>query len=190
MNCELTPTRFAPPRRAAQVVVLSGSLPQGTPADYYATLLDGFQGRAILDVRGPELLAALPHRPWLVKPNREELGKTVGRTLLAHEEIVAAMRAVQAQGARNVAVTHGPAEVLLLTESGDVQRFVPPRIPTVVNPIGSGDSFAAGAAVSAARDDDPIHAVKLGIAAAAANVETLLPARWAPGRVEALLQSF
>ena len=43
----------------AEMVVLSGSLPQGTPADFYRRLLEQTPGRAVLDVRGPELLAAL-----------------------------------------------------------------------------------------------------------------------------------
>ena len=61
---------YAEEAAAAEAVVLIGSLPEGTPSGLYRDLLARTPGRAVLDARGPELLEALPGKPFLVKPNR------------------------------------------------------------------------------------------------------------------------
>jgi 1-phosphofructokinase family hexose kinase len=171
---------------AATVVVLSGSLPAETPHEYYASLLQAYQGKIVLDARGAELLAALPIKPWFVKPNRAELAKTSSFAISSAHDLLHAMRELNQAGAEWVAVSAG-AEALWLTSQEEIYRFHPPRLDKVINPIGSGDSLAAGIALGAALGWSAVESVRLGIAAAAANAETLLPARWEPGRVIELL---
>jgi len=62
--------------KAASVVVLTGSLPVGTPPTFYHDLAAPLRVPLILDLRGPELLHVLPLQPLVVKPNREELAQT------------------------------------------------------------------------------------------------------------------
>lgn len=160
-------------------VVLTGSLPQGTPHDFYSKLLSYVHAPAILDVRGAELLAALPHHPLVVKPNREELGLTVGRTLQTDTDVWQAMAELQELGAQWVIVTDGPNEVLVSSATRDQPgrwRFQPPHVD-LVNPIGCGDCFTAGLADALQRGDDMLDAIRFGIAAAAYNATQLLPAR-------------
>jgi len=60
----------------ADTLVLSGSVPPSLPGDIYARIagIAGEKGaRLIVDAAGKLLLSALPYRPFLVKPNREEL---------------------------------------------------------------------------------------------------------------------
>ncbi|MCA9074071.1 MAG: bifunctional hydroxymethylpyrimidine kinase/phosphomethylpyrimidine kinase [Planctomycetaceae bacterium] len=163
----------------ADLCVLTGSLPevegQGKPTDLYARLMTA-SPRVILDVRGPELKAALPHRPLLVKPNREELGMTCGRVLRTDEEALNAMRELNAGGADWVLVTNGTDDVLLTNKSA-VWRFSVPSVE-VRNPIGCGDCLAAGIAVALSDGTDMIEAVRFGIAAAAQNATDILPARF------------
>ncbi|MFM9962925.1 MAG: 1-phosphofructokinase family hexose kinase [Planctomycetaceae bacterium] len=156
-------------------VILTGSLPTGTPSDFYATLLNRSRVPAILDVRGAELLAALPHRPLIVKPNREELAHTVGRELLADEDVWQAMSDLNARGAEWVVVTNGSREVFALN-NGERHCFKPPTV-RVVNPIGCGDCFTAGLAFALQRGSTILDAIRQGITAAAQNAEQLLPAR-------------
>ncbi|HEV3138440.1 MAG TPA: PfkB family carbohydrate kinase, partial [Pirellulales bacterium] len=58
-----------------------------------------------------------------------------------------------------------------------------------VNPIGSGDCLAAGIGWGLARGMEPLAAIRLGIAAAAENVQQLLPARLDPEKVLARTES-
>ena len=55
----------------SEFAVLTGSLPAGTPPTFYRSLLERTACPVVLDVRGPELLAALECKPRVVKPNRE-----------------------------------------------------------------------------------------------------------------------
>jgi 1-phosphofructokinase family hexose kinase len=172
---------FAEVARVADVVVLTGSLPDGAPTTYYRELLEKTVARVILDVRGPELLAALELRPWLVKPNREELARTVGRDLSEDCELVAAMREFNRRGAEWVVVTHG-SDAVWATTAGKTYRLQPPTVPAV-NPIGCGDAMCAGIAWSIERGDDPLIALRMGMAAAAENLAALFPCRLDPHRI-------
>jgi fructose-1-phosphate kinase PfkB-like protein len=134
------------------VVVLTGSLPASTPLTFYRDLLETTTARAVLDVRGPELLAALPCRPWLVKPNREELALTLGYALSNDRELTAAMQEINRRGAAWVVVTQGSAAVWATTVD-ETYRLEPPATP-VVNPIGCGDAMCAGIAWSIDHGDD------------------------------------
>lgn len=169
----------------AAAVVLSGSLPAGTPAGLYRELLDRTACPAILDARGAELLEALPRRPLLVKPNREELAKTVGHSLDDERQVIAAMESLRERGAAWVLVTDGARPALAIGPEGRF-RVVPPRMKRVVNPIGCGDCLAAGFAAGIAAGREPLDAFRLGFAAAADNCRTLLAGRLDRGRVAAL----
>lgn len=173
-------------------VILSGSLPliagRSSSRTLYREMLERLPAatRVILDARGPEMLDSLPLRPFLVKPNREELGLTVGRELSDEASLIAAMQEVNQRGAEWVLVTHGSREVWLSSVS-ELWRFTPPLI-TVVNAIGCGDCLTAGLTAALAKGEDLSAAVRFGIAAAGENAMQLLPARLDTVRVQALAE--
>ena len=169
---------YAEAASQAETVILTGSLPevegQGKSVELYRRLLDS-SPQSILDVRGPELVAALDRRPLLVKPNREELASTCGRTLSDEPAVLRAMNQLNESGAEWVLVTSGRGDVLL-TSLAASWRLVPFEVE-VVNPIGCGDCLAAGIAVALSEGADMVDAVRFGMAAAAQNATDLLPAR-------------
>lgn len=173
--------------QSAQFVVLSGSLPKGTPVNYYRDLLLHTPGKVILDARGRELIEALDARPFLVKPNREELAATVGRELRDDAGVLAAMRELNARGAEWVLVSQG-RYAIRLTSRVAAYELAPPAAE-VVNPIGCGDCLAAGIAWALERGAEPVEAVRIGMAAAADNLGQLLPARLDRQRVESMARS-
>jgi len=147
-------------------------------------LLAGFSGRILLDARGPELSAALEREPTLVKPNREELARTVGRELRSDAEVRTAADELHQRGAEWVLVTDGPNPAWL--SSREVRYRVEPLTGPVVNPIGCGDSLTAAIAWRLAAGDEMPEAVRAGIAAATVNMADLRPARLDRSRVESL----
>jgi 1-phosphofructokinase family hexose kinase len=160
----------------ADVVVLIGSLPTGTPDTLYRQLLEYTGCPVVLDFRGQGLLSVLDLAPYVVKPNREELAKTVEHSLDTDSELIAAMQSLNRRGAQWVVVTQG-AGAAWVSSLSEVYRVIPPAIDEVVNPIGSGDALAATIAW-ATRAGWPLpEAVRLGVAAAAQNVRQLLPCR-------------
>ena len=129
----------------------------------------------MLDIRGLELDAALPMRPYVVKPNREELARTVGRDFTSEQDLVAAMSELRDRGAEWVVVSQGAGPLLAVGPDGLIQIEIP-KID-VCNPIGCGDCLAAGIAAGIDRNLTMYESLKLGIRAAAENASVLLPAR-------------
>jgi tagatose 6-phosphate kinase len=169
----------------AAVVVIAGSLPVGTPPIVYRQLVERAPCPVVLDFRGDGLLGALHLKPLVVKPNREELGQTVGRPLHDDGELLDAMRSLNRRGAQWVVTTQGSGPVWVTSES-QTHRLDSLPIDDMVNPIGSGDSMAAAIAW-AIRDGRPIvEAVALGIAAAAENCRRLDTGRIDPAVVARL----
>ncbi|MCC7424929.1 MAG: hypothetical protein IT428_32055 [Planctomycetaceae bacterium] len=164
--------------RGATHAVLCGSLPAGTPADFYRRLMStgNRETQYILDCRGAELLEALPLHPLVVKPNLEELGRTGTAPLDTEASIWSAMRGLNERGAEWVVISQGGG-LLRVSSRTERYRVTPPRAEVVVNPIGCGDCLAAGIAWRLRDGGDVIDAVRFGVAAAFDNLGQLLPAR-------------
>ena len=165
-------------------VVLAGSLPVGTPGDFYARLVPRLRARGVrvaVDTSDTPLLtlaAGLPgSAPDLMKPNGEELGQIVGMDGIELERsaadgdftaIVAAARALCARGVGSVLVTLGGAGAILVDADG--AWFAAAPEVTVRSTVGAGDSALAGYLVAETRGEDPrarlARAVAYGAAAA------------------------
>jgi 1-phosphofructokinase family hexose kinase len=166
----------------AEVVVAIGSLPPGTPADFYRELLRHARGKVVLDARGPELLTALDARPFLVKPNRDELRRTLDRDLRDESAVLAAMRELNQRGAAWVVITDGGNPVLV--SAADRRYRLRPPAAEVVNPIGCGDCLAAGIAWATHHGREPLDAIRFGVAVAADKLGRVLPAELDPARID------
>ena len=173
---------YAEEAAKARVAVLAGSLPAGTPAQFYRELVQRTPCPMVLDFRGPGLLGVLDLRPLVVKPNREELGQTVGGGLDDDRRLLEAMRSLNARGAQWVVITQGAGPVWL-TSAAETYRFCPLPAEQIVNPIGSGDAMAAAIAWAIRAGRPMVEAVQLGMAAAAENLAHLETCRLDPARV-------
>lgn len=169
--------------KKAGVVVITGSLPEGTPRSYYRSMLERMRCPAVLDFRGEGLLSVLDLEPLVVKPNRQELSATIGRPIDTDDDLLAGIRALHKRGARWVVVTQGAGPVWVASDT-EVHRMMPLKLESPVNPIASGDAMA-GAIAWAVREGRAVpDAVRLGIAAAGQNARQLLPCRLNPATLE------
>lgn len=161
-------------RRLTQddVLVLAGSIPASLPDNIYEQILELLQPvgtRVVVDATGDLLLKVLKYRPFLIKPNHEELGEFFGRgPLLTEAEILAAAQKLQQQGARNVLVSRGANGALLLDENGKLYKQASPK-GTLVNSVGAGDSMVAGFLAGYLQTQDYDAALRLGVAAGSAS---------------------
>ncbi len=167
---------YAEEAAKAEVAVLIGSLPVGAPVSMYRDLVQKTPCPAVLDFRGQGLLSVLDLEPLVVKPNRDELARTVGQSLDNDRALIEAMRSLNGRGAQWVAITQGSGPVWLSSEAA-VYRLQPPPAEEVVNPIGCGDCMAAAIAWAVRDGRQMLDAVRFGIAAAAENLRDLLPCR-------------
>jgi len=155
-------------------VVGSGSLPPGTPEDFYARVARRVRemgGRAIVDTSEGPLQAAAEEGVYLLKPNMRELGQLAGHKLgdESTQEAVA-KDLVESGQAEVIVVSLGAAGALLASREGLV-RFRAPTVP-IRSKIGAGDSMVAAIVLALVRGQAVEEAVRLGVAAGAAAVMT------------------
>lgn len=149
------------------ILVLSGSIPAALPQDTYTRLLGIVNQKevlVILDAAGELLLSALPQRPFLVKPNIDELKDLFGEEVRPLE----GAKRLQVLGARNVIVSLGSKGAVLLTEEGDIHTCGTCN-GQVLNTVGSGDSMVAGFVAGYVKSKDYQYALELGSAAGSAT---------------------
>jgi fructose-1-phosphate kinase PfkB-like protein len=96
----------------------------------------------VVDAGGEALKGALSARPYLIKPNREELSEFVGRTLETEEDVIASARTALDMGAEMCLVSDGARPALLVT-SEFVLRGTPPSAAKG-SASGAGDAMLAG----------------------------------------------
>ena len=174
----------------AKVMVLSGSLTPGAPQDFYSFCINRATEHAvnaIVDAAGEPLRRALGARPLVAKPNRAELAKTLDSPIESDGALRDAMKRLVALGAAWCLVTEGK-EGAVVSDGDRFWRIRSPRV-NAINPIGSGDSLAAGLASAIARGQRLPEACRLAIACGAANAMTLLPGHVRPDDVAKLLET-
>ncbi|MGP8022296.1 MAG: 1-phosphofructokinase family hexose kinase [Limisphaerales bacterium] len=170
-----------------RAVVVSGTIVTGGPANLYfacTQLAENAGVLSVVDAQGVALVEALKAKPGLVKPNRAELAVTVGCEFKEEADVMRAMLELCERGAQRVVVTAGK-EPTLAFDGKYIWRILPPPV-RVVNPIGSGDAFAAGLVSRLVRGDDLGEACRWGSAAGAANALTPMPGELNRSDVEQL----
>lgn len=122
------------------ILVLSGSVPKSLSADIYQQLMELTPcGKVVLDSTGESLLSALGNRPFLIKPNRQELEE-----LFPNEtDIPSSARLLQEKGAQNVLVSLGGDGAYFLDAEGKEYLSTAPK-GELVQAVGSGDAMVAG----------------------------------------------
>ena len=142
----------------ADVATINGSVPAGFGSDSYAALVRSIRDTGtpvIVDASGELLARGIEERPTMVKPNTDEIGQLLGRTVSSTEEVVAAAEALRERGVERVVVSLGSKGAIMSCAEGTF-RGVAPAID-VVNPVGAGDTmvgaFAAGMARSMPADE-------------------------------------
>lgn len=154
------------------IVVLSGSLPKGSPKNTYHTWVKACReagAKVILDADGELLAAGLEASPYLVKPNNHELSGLLGRTLKTPQELAQAARDLMAKyGIAKVVVSMGGDGALYVT--GEETVYAEGLKVPVGSTVGAGDSVVAALAVAEEQGMSLDETVRLSTATGAANV--------------------
>lgn len=132
--------------REGDTLVLAGSVPPSLSTETYAVMMKRMADKGVrcaVDTSGEALVHALPLRPFIIKPNRQELEELCGEKLRSREDIIRCGRQLQDKGARNVLISLGADGAVLLDEAGGILSR--PALPChAVNTVGAGDSMLAG----------------------------------------------
>ena len=126
-------------------LVISGSVPPGTPPDFYATLVEIARSQGVkvaLDASGVALRKGIKACPDLIKPNEVEAAELLGWEPQDQTGAIKAVEELAQRGVPYVLLTLGKAGAFLGHE-GQVWQGIPPRIEAR-STVGCGDSAVAG----------------------------------------------
>lgn len=132
--------------KEGDTLVLAGSIPSSLPSDVYERILERLDGKGIrfvVDAIKDLLMNVLKYHPFLIKPNKQELGEMFGVEITSDEDTIIYAKKLQEKGARNVLISMAGDGSLLVTEDGQILRQGVCK-GKVKNSVGAGDSMVAG----------------------------------------------
>lgn len=128
------------------IVILSGSLGQEKQNLYQVLMRDYINPKGamtILDTVGDALTSALSERPFMIKPNEEELADLTGREIKNDNDIILGGEELKEKGPTSVLVTLGKRGAYYFAEDGHIYHCSNAH-GTQVSAVGAGDSSIAG----------------------------------------------
>lgn len=160
-----------------KIVTFSGSLLQGLPSSYYAKLIEIANKKeltTLLDSSGASLVAGLTAKPFLIKPNQDEISAILNRSINTLDEVIAGAKTLQQMGAQNVMVSLGGDGCVFVGE-----RILKVDIPAIKisNAVGSGDASIAGFAKGLSDGLSLAETLKLSMACGMSNAQSMATGR-------------
>ena len=152
-------------------VILSGSIPKNIDNNIYEKICEILNEKGItfiVDSTQELLINVLKYKPFLIKPNKEELKETVKRNIHTKEDIINSAKTLQEMGAQNVLVSLGNDGAILITKEGETYFSEAPK-GQVINTVGAGDSMVAGFLAGYYKTKDYEYALKMGVSAGSAS---------------------
>lgn len=152
-------------------LVLSGSIPSSIKDDIYERICGIVKEKnvkIVVDATRNLLVQALRYKPFLIKPNNEELGEIFGVEIHTKEDAYIYGKKLKEKGARNVLVSMGKMGAALIDEENK-EYFLKSPEGKRVNTVGSGDSMVAGFIAGYLKYKNYNDALKMGVSAGSAS---------------------
>lgn len=171
-------------------LVLAGNVPNTMPDDVYEKILERIKEkdvRIVVDATKKLLLNSLKYKPFLIKPNRQELSEIFSVEIDCEETIEKYAKELQKLGAKNVLISLGHDGAMLIDEFGEKHKagVIDGK---VVNTVGSGDSMVAGFIAGYEKEHSYSYALKLG--SACGNATAFLSGLATKEKINELLVKF
>lgn len=126
------------------IITLTGSNPKGMTIERVMKMVENFQvkgAKVVIDSRSFSKENLFASKPWLIKPNEEEIGMYTDIEVTDFASAAKAAKQIREQGIENVIISSSKGAVLACAEGTFVAYA--PKIK-VVSTIGAGDSSIAG----------------------------------------------
>ena len=127
------------------VLTFTGRAPSGVSTNRVKELLYRFVqrgARLVIDSRSFTLEDLLELKPWLIKPNQEEISAYLSREIQSLAQVVGAAQQLHRDGIANVMISLGGEGALLACTDGVFAANAP--AVEVCSTVGAGDSSVAG----------------------------------------------
>ena len=156
------------------VVTLTGRIPDGIAPGAVKAFLSRLRMRGVrtvIDSKSFLLSDVIECRPWLIKPNEEEISQYLGKRVDTLEDALSAARGLSAKGIENVMISLGGEGAVL--SSAEREFFARAPKIEVRSTVGAGDSAIAGFLTATARGASKSEALRLSVAFGSAACLTL-----------------
>lgn len=157
---------------ACEAVVISGGLAKGMSPDYYAKILNAVPQnvKKIVDSEGERLLESLKCGVDLIKPNIDELERTLKKSFSSRQEMLEGCNELIKKGAKRVLLSLGKGGAII---TDGVQSYYSKSVNVAMNStLGAGDAMVAAATCSLASGHNLKEILRHGVAAGTAAVTT------------------
>ena len=153
-------------------VILSGSVPSNLGNDFYITIIEILNKNGVkftLDSSGETFSKSLKYKPFLIKPNKDELKEYARREFKNNQEIVNYVRENLVDKAEHVIISLGGEGALYIDKNFSLFAY-PLRVKeNVVNTVGAGDSVVAGFVNYMLKHNDVERAFRFAVACGTAT---------------------
>lgn len=153
------------------MVIISGNIPKGINKKIYEIICEELEKNGvtfIVDATQELLINILKYKPFLIKPNKEELEETFKIKIQTKDDIIIHAKKLQQMGAINVLISLGGDGAILVTAQNEIYYSKAPK-GKIVNTVGAGDSMVAGFIAGYKENREFEYAFKKGIAAGSAS---------------------
>ncbi|MCI5723551.1 MAG: 1-phosphofructokinase [Erysipelotrichaceae bacterium] len=150
------------------ILIMSGSLYNGASETVYADIMKYLEGRGIrmiVDAKGTVLKYVLTYKPYLIKPNLQELSALFD-TEINTDEVIDYARKLVDMGVENVLVSMGSDGAALVNQSSNVCKATSGQ---VLNSAGAGDAMLAAFIASKLDGESDGIALKRAVAMGSAT---------------------
>lgn len=171
-------------------LVIAGNVPNTMPDDVYERILERIKNkkvRIVVDATKKLLLNSLKYKPFLIKPNRQELSEIFETEVSTEADIEKYAKELQKLGAQNVLISLGGDGAMLIDEFGEKHKQGVLK-EKVINTVGSGDSMVAGFIAGYEKEHSYPYALKLG--SACGNATAFLSGLATKEKINELLKKF
>lgn len=153
------------------IIILSGTVPDSKVSSLYRDLIKIANGKGIkviLDTYGNEFSEGIRNKPYMIKPNVEELSKYLQSELKDMKSRTEGIQYLHEKYRIPLVVLSMGKEGALVGFEKQYIHIVPPKIKEI-NPVGSGDALVAGFTIGLYKSFSIEDTGRLGVALGTAN---------------------
>ena len=175
--------------KTAEAVVISGSLAKGMTPDYYARILNAVppNSKKIVDTEGERLFQALKTGVDLVKPNLDELERTLKKPLKNKTDMLSACDELLNRGSKTVLLSLGKRGAIITDGN---KHYYSKSVNVAMNStVGAGDGMVAAATQALVEGRSLQEILRRGVAAGTAAVTSPNSISFAKDKFDEILSS-
>ncbi|WP_434756945.1 1-phosphofructokinase [Borrelia puertoricensis] len=151
------------------VLIMSGSVPSSLGYQAYNEIAKSLASnvKLIIDTSGPALQEIIGLKPFLIKPNINELKELLGINLTSSRDLINAGCELMERGVQNIIISMGSKGAVFINNKDACLANVP-QINSL-STIGAGDSVVAGFVYAYQNGNSLLDSFRFGVASGTAT---------------------